>query len=75
MDGKAEALEFNVQADFKYVNISIKDMKLKKDILIAGLIRGRKAIIPSGDETIKAGDKVIVIAAGQSMNDLSDIIA
>lgn len=74
MDGKAEALEFNVQPDFKYVNINIKDMKLKTNILIAGIIRGRKAIIPSGEDVILAGDKVIVFAAGQSMNDLSDII-
>ncbi len=76
MDGRVEALEFNVQSDFKALHIPIKDMKLKSDILIAGIIRKRKAFIPSGDDEIIAGDKIIVIAkATQSvMNDLSDIL-
>jgi len=49
-------------------------MNIKKDILVAGIIRGRKPIIPSGDDVIMAGDRVVVIAAGELLNDLSDII-
>ncbi len=76
MDDKAEALEFNVQSDFKYLNIPLKDMKLKKDVLIAGIIRKRTAFIPSGDDEIMAGDKVVVIAkvGDEQMDDLSDIM-
>ncbi len=73
MDGKAEALEFNVQSDFKYLNIPLKDMKLKQNILIAGILRSRKSLIPTGDDAIQPGDRVIVIAAGHRLNDLSDI--
>ena len=75
MDGKAEALEFNVQSDFKYLNVPLKDMRLKHNILIAGILRSRKALIPSGDDMILSGDKVVVIAGGHRLNDLSDIIA
>lgn len=74
MDGKAEALEFNVGADFKFAGVPLKELTRKQDILIAGIIRGRKTIIPSGDDCMAAGDKVIVLAAGQQLNDLSDII-
>ncbi len=76
MDDKAEALEFNVQSDFKYQNIPIKEMKLKKDILIAGIIRKRNAFIPTGDDEIVAGDKVVIIAkiADRHFDDLSDIM-
>ena len=74
MDGKAEALEFSVNDNFEYIDIPLKDMNIKKDILIAGIIRGRKPIIPSGDDVIMAGDRVVVIAAGKLLNDLSDII-
>ncbi len=76
MDGSVEALEFNVQADFKSLHIPIKDMKLKEDVLIAGIIRKRKAFVPTGDDEIVAGDKIIVIAKSneQKMNDLSDIL-
>ncbi len=76
MGGKAEALEFKVQPEFKYKNIPLKDMKLKKDVLIAGIIRKRTAFIPSGDDEIIAGDKVVVIvkSTAQKMDDLSDIM-
>ena len=73
MNGKAEAAEFNVQTDFRYTGIPIKDLKLKKNILIAGIIRGRKSIIPSGDDAIFAADRVVVIGAGMQLNDLNDI--
>ena len=74
MDGKAEVLEFNVRDDFKHTGIPLKDITLKKDILIAGIIRDRKPIIPAGNDVIRENDKVIVLAANQRLNDLSDII-
>ena len=74
MDGKAEVLEFNVKSDFKQTDIPLKDLSLKPNILIAGIVRDRKPIIPSGNDEIKVGDKVIVLAANQRLNDLRDII-
>lgn len=74
MDGKAEVLEFNVRDDFRHVGIPLKDVRLKKGILIAGIIRDRKPIIPAGNDVIMKNDKVIILAAHQRLNDLSDII-
>ncbi len=73
-EGKAEVLEFKVNSGFEYSDIPLRDMKLKKNILLAGIIRGRKPIIPQGNDCIKIGDKVIVIAAGHVLCDLSDIV-
>lgn len=74
MDGKAEALEFNVRPDFKHAGKALKDIKFKQNILIAGILRNRKPIVPSGNDIILPGDKVIVIAANHRLYDLSDII-
>ena len=74
MDGKAEALEFRIRADSPIIGKPLKDVKLKKNILIAGISRGRRPIIPSGDDCINVGDMVIVIAAGHRINDITDII-
>lgn len=73
MDGNAEALEFHVQQDCSILNIPLKDLQLKKNILIAGIVRNRKPIIPTGDDCIQVGDMVIVLAAGHRINDISDI--
>jgi len=74
MDGKAEALEFNVRPDFKHAGKALKEIKFKHNILIAGILRNRKPIVPSGNDVILPGDKVIVIAANHRLYDLSDII-
>lgn len=74
MDGSVEALEFSVQDDFEYLNVPLKDMQLKDEILIAGIIRGRTPIIPAGDDVILSNDKVIVLSAKTRLQNLSDII-
>ena len=73
-DGKAEVLEFKVLESFEYVNIPLRELKLKKNILIAGIVRGRKPIIPAGDDVILAGDRVIVMAQGLKLDNLLDIV-
>ena len=72
--GKAEAAEFEVLPDFKFINTPIKALKLSKQIIIAGIIRDRETIIPCGEDVIMTGDRVIVITAGRSLYDLSDIM-
>ncbi|MBP3313077.1 MAG: Trk system potassium transporter TrkA [Oscillospiraceae bacterium] len=74
MDGKAEALEFFVREDFSHTNIPLKDLKLKDNVLLTGILRSRKAIIPSGDDVLMAGDRVVVMTTGHRFQDLSDIL-
>ncbi|MBQ1203433.1 MAG: Trk system potassium transporter TrkA [Loktanella sp.] len=74
MDDGAEALEFNVRKDARVIGIPLRDVKLKPHVLIAGIIRGRESIIPAGDDVILPDDRVVVIAAGQRLQDLNDIM-
>ena len=74
MDDQAEALEFNVKDDPRLVRIPLKDLQLKSRVLVAGILRGRETIIPSGADTILPGDKVVVITANRRLNDLADIL-
>lgn len=74
MDGKAEALEFLVKDEPSVVGIPLKDLSIKPNILIAGILRDRKTLIPGGNDMILAGDHVIVLAAGRRLQDLSDIL-
>lgn len=73
-DGKAEVLEFTVGDDCELMNIPLKELKLKSNTLIGGIIRGSTSIIPSGNDVVCAGDKVIVLTAGHRVNALSEIV-
>ena len=74
MDGHAEALEFIVKDDARIVNIPLKNLSLKKNILIGGITRDRKRIVPGGNDVILPGDHVIIIAANQRLQELADIL-
>lgn len=74
MDGKAEALEFNVTGNLPFIGRPFKTLKLKRNVLIAGIVRNRKAIIPSGDDCIEKGDNVVVLSSEARLQDLSDIL-
>ena len=75
MDGKAEALEFNVCKDAPILNKPLKDLNLKKNILIIGISRGGELITPSGLTEIHEGDRVVIITTTQGYGDISEILA
>ena len=75
MDDKVEALEFIVNSDSTLLGIPLKELKLRKNTLIAGIVRERKTIIPGGNDCILHGDRVIVISADKKLQDLADILA
>ncbi len=75
MDDRAEALEFIVTPDFPHANKPLRELRPASGILIAGIIRGRRTIIPSGDDVILPGDRVIVLSSGKRLGDLGEIVA
>ncbi len=74
MDGGAEALEFVVFADCTLIGKKFKDLQLKPNFIIAGIIRGKETIIPTGEDAIEEGDHVIVVATGERLLDLADML-
>ena len=71
---QVEASEFVASASSKVINVPLKDLTLKKDILIGGIIRNHKIIIPSGMTSIEERDSVIVVSKSMILNDLDDIL-
>jgi trk system potassium uptake protein TrkA len=63
---KAEVMEFVASSGFRALNKPIKDIKLKKDVLITSIIRGDELIIPSGNTCISEGDRVIIASSKQN---------
>ena len=53
---------------------SYKDLKIKKDHLLACIIRENNVIIPSGKDTLEPLDSVIIVTTNTSVKDVSDIL-
>ena len=72
---KAEAIEFIVRTESELLGMPLCELAIKPDILIAGIIRDRQAIIPGGNDVITMGDRVVVLAAADHrLQDLTDIM-
>ena len=74
LGGGAEAAEFLATDDCPLIGKTLKEISLKKNILIACVSRGRQVIIPDGNTEILQGDSVIVITAGHRVDSLGDIL-
>ena len=73
-DGKAEALEFRVGDGSKLVGVQLKDLKLKKNVLIGAVIRGGKSIIPNGLTALQPGDHAVIVTAAGRLTGLDQIL-
>lgn len=73
--GKAEAIEFVVTEESKLTNISLMDLPLKKDLILAFIARNGQIIFPSGKDCIKVGDNVMIVTTHTGFTNIQDILA
>lgn len=73
VNDRLEAIEFVVRDKKDYVDVPLKNLKLRSGILIASIIRGNEHIIPRGDDCLKVNDSVVVISTSKGFHDLSNI--
>ena len=70
-----EAIEILVNSDSKINNIPLKDLKIKKNLIIAYIVRNNVAIFPKGTDVINEGDRVIIITKESFFDDINNIVA
>ena len=73
-NGKAEALEFIIKEDSVVADIPLQDLRLRKNTLVCCIYRQGKVIIPSGQDSMKAGDSVLVVISGYRVSDIKEIL-
>ena len=72
---KVEAIEFIAKEGVSFLGVPLKKLKNKDNLLVAGIMRGNKLIVPSGDDFIQAGDSVIIVTTNSFLTSLEDILA
>ena len=54
--------------------VPLKDLKLRKNSLIAVIVHMGRVIVPFGGDHIEAGDIVVVITRDSGIKDLNEVI-
>ena len=75
-DNRVEAVEFRVNEASEITGVMLKDLKpkMKENILIACINRSGSVLIPSGVDTIEAGDTVMIVTTHSGFSDIRDIL-
>ncbi|WP_317853990.1 Trk system potassium transporter TrkA [Chakrabartyella piscis] len=74
VNDQVEAVEFRVSEASPVVGIPLKDLKRKKQTLVAIITRGARVIIPTGDDSIQVGDYVVIVTTEKRLLELDDIL-
>ena len=74
MNGKAEALEFIARAGDSYIGIPLKNLRMRRNTLVAVIVRSGKVIVPFGNDHLEDGDHVIIMACESGITDLNEVI-
>ena len=63
-----------IESLYHLVGVPLKDVQLKKNILICAIIRKREIIIPDGGAVIELGDSVVIVSKKHHFSSLKDIL-
>ena len=73
-DGQAQAIEFRVDEQTKHCGEALKDIKIRKNVLVVCITHGGKIEIPNGNSSFKKGDGIIIVtSSGDVVRQLNDI--
>ena len=74
LENQVEFITFEINENSNAIDIPLKDLKIKKGILIASILRNEKMIFPGGNDVIKSSDSVMIVITASSIEDFDDIL-
>lgn len=73
-NGQIETLQFQIKEANKMTAKPLSQLKLKKEVLIAAIIRKGKTIFPTGEDILEVGDKLLVTTLLPNITKIYDLI-
>ena len=73
-NGQIETLQFHIKEANKMTAKPLSQLKLKKEVLIAAIIRKGKTIFPTGEDMLEVGDQLLIITLLPNITKIYDLI-
>lgn len=74
IQNKVEASEFIVKENSPIAGTPLAELKFKRNVLIAAILRKNRVIIPRGADMILPRDRVVIVSGILAMHDISDVL-
>ena len=75
VDDKVEALEFRVRDNCRFIDVPIKDLNIRKGIIIPYVTHKGVSKVATGDMRIQLSDTVIIISKVAGLRDINDLLS
>ena len=72
LGGEVEVCEFTALEGAPFLNVPLSQLSIAPGVLVAVLVRGKKIIIPFGNDHIESGDTVILVSRASKIVTLED---
>ena len=73
-NGQIETLQFHIKEANKMTAKPLSQLKLKKEVLIAAIIRKGKTIFPTGEDMLEVGDLLLITTLLPNITKIYDLI-
>lgn len=73
-DNRVEALAFRIKEHSSITDRTLQELRIKKGVLIGGIIRNGSVIVPSGQDYMLPGDFVIVVTTLKGIDSIKGIL-
>ncbi len=73
--GKVAASEFIIREKSAITEIPLSQLKFKKNVLIAAILRDNTVLIPRGYDMLLPGDTVVIVSGVMALHDICDVLA
>ncbi len=74
-DSRVEAVEFLIDQESAATGTSLMEMSLKDNLLVCFVRRNGHTFIPTGQDSLQVGDRVMIVTKHTGFHDLTDILA
>jgi trk system potassium uptake protein TrkA len=72
--GRASLIEVTLATDSPAADTEIVELGLPRDSTVVAVVRNDRVVVPRGDTRLQAGDEVLVMVTGESLDDVRKIL-
>ena len=71
----AEAVEVMIRPEARLAGLSVQEMGLPRGVLLLAVIREETVFVPTGQTTVLAGDRILLLAERKRMSEVEQLLA